>query len=227
MDARLQKLVTAFEQQGWLLKGSVDISGDWWFQDIIQLVSTWRPTDTNIYLTLLTDLQYLDKKIVWCIGISSFFPALSPPYQTFNTFNPNRRGRPTLTDCSYWHILRRPVMPIAQRGIYTIGQQQVTCWCRCRVSANDRLQRPLPQPPPRSGRGTRRAKRRTSRRLRYGLRDCPSPCLPSQRHGRRDRDEVSNYCHSLLIVAYKITSRHDRLRVYAGSDNVQLAGQAA
>ena len=74
MDARLEKLITAFEKKGWILKGSVDVSNDWWFQDIIQLVSKWRSTGANIYLTLLTDPQLIDKKIVWCIGISSTIP---------------------------------------------------------------------------------------------------------------------------------------------------------
>jgi len=74
MDARLEKLINAFEKKGWTLKGSVDISGDWWFQDILQLVSKWRPTETNIYLTLLTDPQLSDKNNIWSIGISSTIP---------------------------------------------------------------------------------------------------------------------------------------------------------
>lgn len=74
MDARLNKLIQAFEAKGWAFMGSVDVSSDWWFQDILQLVSTWRPTGVNIYLTLLTDPLILDKKVVWCISISTIIP---------------------------------------------------------------------------------------------------------------------------------------------------------
>ena len=74
MDSRIEKLINAFEKKGWTLKGSVDVSSDWWFEDIIKLISTWHPTGTNLYLTLLTDPQILDKKIVWCIAVSSTVP---------------------------------------------------------------------------------------------------------------------------------------------------------
>ena len=74
MDTRLYKLIDAFQTKGWTLKGSVDTTSDWWFSDILQLCSVWRPADTLIYLTLLTDPQILDEKIVWCIGISSSIP---------------------------------------------------------------------------------------------------------------------------------------------------------
>ena len=74
MDTRLDKLIDAFQTRGWTLKGAIDISSDWWFSDIVQLCSVWRPAKTVIYLTLLTDPQILDKKIVWCIGISSSIP---------------------------------------------------------------------------------------------------------------------------------------------------------
>ena len=74
MDPRLDKLINAFQQKGWALKGPVDISSDWWFSDIIQLNSTWRPVGREIYLTLLTDPQMLERKIVWCIGISLNIP---------------------------------------------------------------------------------------------------------------------------------------------------------
>jgi hypothetical protein len=74
MDTRLDKLIDVFETKGWTLNGSVDVSSDWWFSDILQLSSVWKPVDTVIYLTSLTDPQYLDKKIVWCIGISASIP---------------------------------------------------------------------------------------------------------------------------------------------------------
>ena len=74
MDSRLDKLIDAFRTKGWTLKGSFDTSADWWFSDIFQLCSVWRPVDTVIYLTLLTDPQILDKKIVWSIGVSLSVP---------------------------------------------------------------------------------------------------------------------------------------------------------
>jgi hypothetical protein len=74
MEARIEKLVNAFENNGWTLMGSADVSGDWWFQDIIHLTSKWHPVGINLYLTLLTDPQFLRKKIVLDIGISSLIP---------------------------------------------------------------------------------------------------------------------------------------------------------
>ena len=73
MDLRLEKLLDAFQANGWTLIGPIDIS-DWWFSDILHLSSYWRPLGTNIYLTLLTDPEFLDNKIVWCIGVSSEIP---------------------------------------------------------------------------------------------------------------------------------------------------------
>jgi len=74
MEARVEKLVNEFEKNGWQLVGPVDISNDWWFDEIIQLVSLWKPVGKNLYLTTLTDPQITDKKIVWCIGISDVIP---------------------------------------------------------------------------------------------------------------------------------------------------------
>lgn len=74
MEPRLEKLINAFIDRGWAKIGPVDVSSDWWFVDIIQLVSTWSPAGTSIYLTLLTDPAISKEKIVWCIGISSTVP---------------------------------------------------------------------------------------------------------------------------------------------------------
>lgn len=74
-EPRLEKLVNAFESKGWKLVGSVDVPSEWWFQDIIQLTSTWRPIGTSVYLTLLTDPAVIDKKIIWSIAISISVPA--------------------------------------------------------------------------------------------------------------------------------------------------------
>ncbi len=74
MDQRVKKLIIEFENNGWKQSKSVDISTDWWFEDIFKLISIWRPIDKPIYLTLLTDPEVLNKKIVWSIGISSEIP---------------------------------------------------------------------------------------------------------------------------------------------------------
>ena len=74
MDNRIEQLLAAFQSNGWKLVGSADVSSDWWFSDILQLESTWRPIGTHLYLTLLTDPQILDEKIIWCIAISSKIP---------------------------------------------------------------------------------------------------------------------------------------------------------
>ena len=73
MDVRLEKLLNAFQANGWTLTGPVDTS-DWWFSDIFHFASNWRPVGTNIYLTSLTDPEFLDKKIVWCVGVSTEIP---------------------------------------------------------------------------------------------------------------------------------------------------------
>lgn len=74
MDARVEKLIQSFENNGWRSEGSVDIKQDWWFDDIIMLQSVWRPVGKHIYLTLLTDPGDIKNKIVWCVGISSTLP---------------------------------------------------------------------------------------------------------------------------------------------------------
>ena len=71
MDARIEKLIKSFENNGWKLEGSVDIQRDWWFDDIIELRSIWSPAGKQLYLTLLTDPGNIKKKIVWCVSISS------------------------------------------------------------------------------------------------------------------------------------------------------------
>jgi len=74
VDTRVEKLLEAFKSNGWTFVGSADISSDWWFSDVLHLTSTWRPVNTNLYLTLLTDPQDIKEKIVWCISVSSVIP---------------------------------------------------------------------------------------------------------------------------------------------------------
>jgi hypothetical protein len=74
MDIRVKTLIDEFLRKGWEFVGSIDIQSDWWFDDILQLNSIWRSVGTQLYLTLLTDPQILDKKTVWCVAISSVVP---------------------------------------------------------------------------------------------------------------------------------------------------------
>jgi hypothetical protein len=74
VDARIEKLLESFQSNGWTFVGSADISSDWWFSDVLHLTATWRPVNTNLYLTLLTDPQNIKEKIVWCISVSSVIP---------------------------------------------------------------------------------------------------------------------------------------------------------
>jgi hypothetical protein len=74
MDIRVKKLLDEFLQKGWEFVGSIDIQSDWWFSDILQLNSIWRPVGTPLYLTLLTDPQIRNEKIVWCVAISTIIP---------------------------------------------------------------------------------------------------------------------------------------------------------
>ena len=74
MDARVEKLIKAFESNGWKMAGSADISREWWFEDIIQLTFLWRPVGEKIYLTLLIDPMDTNWKEVWAIGISPGIP---------------------------------------------------------------------------------------------------------------------------------------------------------
>ena len=74
MDARIEKLIKSFENNGWKSMGSIDITQDWWFEDIIMLQSVWSPIGKQIYLTLLIDPMDSKRKIVWCVSISLSLP---------------------------------------------------------------------------------------------------------------------------------------------------------
>ncbi len=74
MDHRIKLLIVAFESYGWASQGPADIPGDWWFTDIILLVSVWRPVGTKIYITLLNDPAYTNRKVVWAVSVSALLP---------------------------------------------------------------------------------------------------------------------------------------------------------
>ncbi len=77
MDIRIVKLIKSFQNNGWKLIGSVDRKEDWWFEDILLLQSTWRPVGKKLYLTMLTDPQINNKKVVWSLNISLVLPERS------------------------------------------------------------------------------------------------------------------------------------------------------
>jgi hypothetical protein len=81
MDTRVLQLITAFENNGWKLEGPDDIQMAWWFDDMLLLISTWRPAGTKLYITLLTDPQHSNEKIVWAVNISFTMPVQN----NFNT----------------------------------------------------------------------------------------------------------------------------------------------
>ncbi|GAB2833050.1 hypothetical protein GCM10027043_38740 [Ferruginibacter profundus] len=74
MDTRVERLLEVFQSNGWTFIGSAEVVSDWWFTDVLHLTSKWRPVNTNLYLTLLTDPQDIKEKIVWCVSVSSVIP---------------------------------------------------------------------------------------------------------------------------------------------------------
>ncbi len=74
MDTRIDNLISLFENCGWERIGETDMSNDWWFENIYELRSAWKPLNSKLFLTLLTDPQFLNKKVVWCIGFSTVIP---------------------------------------------------------------------------------------------------------------------------------------------------------
>jgi len=73
MDNRIAKLLAAFEKNGWEILGTVD-KKEWWFTEIYELSSTWRPAGTILYLTMLNDIMIEDVQVVYCVGASSTVP---------------------------------------------------------------------------------------------------------------------------------------------------------
>src|SRR5688572_27362322 len=74
MDQRIEKVIEAFTSNGWKLVGSLNVSQEWWFNDIILLEFVWKPPGKNLYLTLLTDPMEIKRKVVWAISLSFAMP---------------------------------------------------------------------------------------------------------------------------------------------------------
>jgi hypothetical protein len=74
MDQRVEKIVEAFANNGWNLAGFVDISQEWWFDDIILLGSIRSPVRKKLYMTLHTDPMERKKKKAWAISLSIILP---------------------------------------------------------------------------------------------------------------------------------------------------------
>lgn len=74
MDERISLLLNAFENNGWTSKGTLDISPDWWFDDVLHLTFNRRPVGKVLYITLYTDPQIINRKLIWAIGFSFMLP---------------------------------------------------------------------------------------------------------------------------------------------------------
>ena len=74
MDQRFEKLISVFEDNGWDRADPVEVSNDWWFEDIVQLAYRWRPVGKIVYLISLTDPQILSEKVIWSIVATPIVP---------------------------------------------------------------------------------------------------------------------------------------------------------
>ncbi|MEI9955145.1 MAG: hypothetical protein WDM90_02305 [Ferruginibacter sp.] len=74
MDSRVEKIVTSFINNGWKLIGSVDISTEWWFDDIFMIESVWNPVEKKLYLTLLVDSIEIKERKIWSVSVSTVLP---------------------------------------------------------------------------------------------------------------------------------------------------------
>ncbi len=74
MEQRIEKVVEAFTSNGRKMIGPLDISRDWWFNDIILMEFVWKPVGKKLYLTLLIDPLEIKKGVVWAISLSFSMP---------------------------------------------------------------------------------------------------------------------------------------------------------
>jgi hypothetical protein len=74
VDTRVEKLLAAFQRNGWLFVGLTDTPAEWWFSELFHLTSIWRPVNTNLYLALLNDPQNIKEKIIWSVSIAKIIP---------------------------------------------------------------------------------------------------------------------------------------------------------
>ena len=89
MDIRIERLITAFENNGWVCVGSSDAKIEWWFEDMFVLMSQWRPAGLKLYLTLIVDPQIEKRKEVWAVGLSSTIPETWTDKNLIRTLNLN------------------------------------------------------------------------------------------------------------------------------------------
>lgn len=74
MEQRIEKVVDAFTSNGWKMIGPLNISREWWFDDIILMEFGWKPVGKKLYLTLLIDPLEIKKGVVWAISLSFTMP---------------------------------------------------------------------------------------------------------------------------------------------------------
>ncbi|MEO6252096.1 MAG: hypothetical protein ABIO79_02275 [Ferruginibacter sp.] len=74
MDIRVEKIIGSFLENGWRMIGPIDISTDWWFDEIILIESVWNPVGKKLYLAVLTDPMEVKQKEIWGVSVSSVIP---------------------------------------------------------------------------------------------------------------------------------------------------------
>ncbi|HEY1195319.1 hypothetical protein [Flavobacterium sp.] len=79
-DKRIRALINAFERNGWEKVGFSDQVIEWYFAEIIEFVSMWRPQGKKLFIVLLVDRLYYPKKSIREIGFSQ------EPCNTSDTF---------------------------------------------------------------------------------------------------------------------------------------------
>lgn len=69
-DKRITVLINALEKNGWRKVGFSDQVIEWYFAEIIEFVSIWRPQGKRLFMVLLIDKFCYPKKNIIEIGFS-------------------------------------------------------------------------------------------------------------------------------------------------------------
>jgi|GEM_PF-2355549 len=69
-DKRIIAIISALEKNGWKILGFSDQVIEWYFAEIIEFVSVWRPQGRKLFMVLLIDKFDYPKKNIIEIGFS-------------------------------------------------------------------------------------------------------------------------------------------------------------
>ena len=78
-DPRVEQIIDKIQKSGWE-STVLDSKPEWWADKVLELKSTWSPTEARSYLTLLVDPQYPDlnsrkpEQGIWAISLSPTIP---------------------------------------------------------------------------------------------------------------------------------------------------------